>query len=105
MSARLEGKVLVDVVFDLTRAAWPQLKASSGVVVNMASVNALLSVKVVPSLSHTTNKAGIIGMTRQPAMRRTRARNPREHDLARLDRDQRIARAARGPRVGELHAR
>src|SRR6202011_4080869 len=30
--------------------------------------NATLSVKVVPSLSHTTNKAGIIGMTRQLAM-------------------------------------
>jgi NAD(P)-dependent dehydrogenase (short-subunit alcohol dehydrogenase family) len=58
----------VDLVFYLTRAAWPHLKASGGVVVNMASVNATLSVKVVPSLSHTTNKAGIIGMTRQLAM-------------------------------------
>ena len=34
----------------------------------MASVNASLSVTVIPSLSHTTNKAGIIGMTRQLAM-------------------------------------
>ena len=58
----------VDLFFYLTRAAWPHLKASSGVVVNMASVNASLSVKVVPSLAHTTNKAGIIGMTRQLAM-------------------------------------
>jgi NAD(P)-dependent dehydrogenase (short-subunit alcohol dehydrogenase family) len=58
----------VDLVFYLTRAAWPHLKASSGVVVNMASVNASLSVKVVPSLSHTTNKAAIIGMTRQLAV-------------------------------------
>jgi NAD(P)-dependent dehydrogenase (short-subunit alcohol dehydrogenase family) len=58
----------VDLVFDLTRTAWPHLKASGGVVVNMASVNATLSVKVVPSLAHTTNKAGVIGMTRQLAM-------------------------------------
>ncbi len=58
----------VDLVFYLTRAAWPHLKTTSGVVVNMASVNASLSVKVVGSLAHTTNKAGIIGMTRQLAM-------------------------------------
>jgi NAD(P)-dependent dehydrogenase (short-subunit alcohol dehydrogenase family) len=58
----------VDVIFYLTRAAWPQLKASRGVVVNMASLNASLSFKILPSLAHTTNKAGIIGMTRQLAM-------------------------------------
>ncbi|MDA0164364.1 SDR family oxidoreductase [Solirubrobacter ginsenosidimutans] len=58
----------VDLVFYLTRAAWPHLKASGGVVVNMASLNASLSFKVLPSLAHTTNKAGIIGMTRQLAM-------------------------------------
>lgn len=58
----------VDLVFYLTRAAWPHLKASHGVVVNMASLNATLSFKILPSLSHTTNKAGIIGMTRQLAM-------------------------------------
>ena len=54
----------VDLVFYLTRAAWPQLKANGGVVVNMASLNASLSFKILPSLAHTTNKAGIIGMTR-----------------------------------------
>ena len=58
----------VDLVFYLTRAAWPQLKASGGTIVNMASLNALLSFKILPSLAHTTNKAGIIGMTRQLAM-------------------------------------
>jgi NAD(P)-dependent dehydrogenase (short-subunit alcohol dehydrogenase family) len=58
----------VDVVFYLTRAAWPQLKASGGVIVNMASLNASLSFRILPSLAHTTNKAGIIGMTRQLAM-------------------------------------
>jgi NAD(P)-dependent dehydrogenase (short-subunit alcohol dehydrogenase family) len=58
----------VDLVFYLTRAAWPHLKASEGVVLNMASLNASLSFKILPSLAHTTNKAGIIGMTRQLAM-------------------------------------
>jgi NAD(P)-dependent dehydrogenase (short-subunit alcohol dehydrogenase family) len=58
----------VDLVFYLTRAAWPHLKASGGAVVNMASLNASLSFKILPSLAHTTNKAGIIGMTRQLAM-------------------------------------
>src|ERR1700685_2245189 len=33
----------VDLVFYLTRAAWPHLKARSGVVVNMASLNGSLS--------------------------------------------------------------
>src|SRR5580704_13746452 len=58
----------VDLVFYLTRAAWPHLKATSGVVVNMASLNGQLSFKLLASLAHTTNKAAIIGMTRQLAM-------------------------------------
>jgi NAD(P)-dependent dehydrogenase (short-subunit alcohol dehydrogenase family) len=58
----------LDLVFYLTRAAWPHLKAARGVVVNMASLNASLSFKILPSLAHTTFKAGIIGMTRQLAM-------------------------------------
>ena len=58
----------VNLVFYLTRAAWPHLKASRGVVVNMASLNGSLSFKLLASLAHTTNKAAIIGMTRQLAM-------------------------------------
>jgi NAD(P)-dependent dehydrogenase (short-subunit alcohol dehydrogenase family) len=58
----------VDLAFYLTRAAWPQLKDSRGVVLNMASLNGSLSFKLLPSLAHTTNKAAIIGMTRQLAM-------------------------------------
>ena len=58
----------VDLIFYPTRAAWPHLIASSGVVVNMASLNGQLSFKSLASLSHTTNKAGIIGMTRQLAL-------------------------------------
>jgi NAD(P)-dependent dehydrogenase (short-subunit alcohol dehydrogenase family) len=58
----------VDLVFYLTRAAWPHLKASRGVVVNMASLNGSLSFKQLASLSHPTNKAGIVGMTRELAL-------------------------------------
>jgi NAD(P)-dependent dehydrogenase (short-subunit alcohol dehydrogenase family) len=58
----------VDLVFHLTRAAWPHLKSSRGVVVNTASLTASLSFKNLGSLAHTTAKAGIIGMTRQLAM-------------------------------------
>jgi NAD(P)-dependent dehydrogenase (short-subunit alcohol dehydrogenase family) len=58
----------VDLIFYLTRAAWPLLIASSGVVVNMASLNGQLSFKSLASLSHTTNKAAILAMTRQLAM-------------------------------------
>ena len=58
----------IDLVFFLTRAAWPHLKASHGVVVNTASQNGLMSFKMLGSLAHTTAKAGIIGMTRQLAM-------------------------------------
>ena len=58
----------VDLVFYLTRAAWPHLKVGGGTVVNMASLNASLSFKILPSLAPTTNKAGIIGMSRQLAL-------------------------------------
>jgi NAD(P)-dependent dehydrogenase (short-subunit alcohol dehydrogenase family) len=58
----------VDLVFYLTRAAWPHLKTSRGVVVNTASLTASMSFKNLPSLAHTTAKAGIVGMTRQLAM-------------------------------------
>jgi NAD(P)-dependent dehydrogenase (short-subunit alcohol dehydrogenase family) len=58
----------VDLIFYPTRAAWQHLIASGGVVVNMASLNGHLSFKSLASLSHTTNKAAIIGMTRQLAM-------------------------------------
>jgi NAD(P)-dependent dehydrogenase (short-subunit alcohol dehydrogenase family) len=58
----------VDLVFYLTRAAWPHLSDSHGVIVNMASLNASLGFKILPSLAHTMNKAAIIGMTRQLAL-------------------------------------
>jgi NAD(P)-dependent dehydrogenase (short-subunit alcohol dehydrogenase family) len=38
----------VDLIFCITRAAWPHLKASRGVVVNMASLNGQLSFRTSP---------------------------------------------------------
>jgi NAD(P)-dependent dehydrogenase (short-subunit alcohol dehydrogenase family) len=58
----------VDLVFHLTRAAWPHLRVSRGVLVNTASLDVTLSFKPRPSLTHATSKAGIIGMTRQLTM-------------------------------------
>jgi NAD(P)-dependent dehydrogenase (short-subunit alcohol dehydrogenase family) len=58
----------VDLVFYLTRAAWPHLKASRGVIVNTASLTAVMSFRNLGSLAHTTAKAGIVAMTRQLAM-------------------------------------
>ena len=58
----------VDLVFYLTRAAWPHLKKSHGVLVNTGSLSGLLSFKTLPSLAHTTAKAGVIAMTRHLAM-------------------------------------
>jgi NAD(P)-dependent dehydrogenase (short-subunit alcohol dehydrogenase family) len=58
----------VDLIFYLTRAAWPHLRDTGGVIVNMASLNGQLSFRSLASLSHTTNKAAIIAMTRQLAM-------------------------------------
>ena len=51
----------VDLVFYLTRAAWPHLKDSGGVVVNMASLNASLSFKILPSLAHPSGPARCSG--------------------------------------------
>ena len=58
----------VDLVSYLTRAAWPHLKASRGVIVNTASLTASMSFGNLGSLAPTTAKAGIIGMTRQLAL-------------------------------------
>jgi NAD(P)-dependent dehydrogenase (short-subunit alcohol dehydrogenase family) len=58
----------VELVFLLTKAAWPSLKESHGVVVNTASLTAWSTFAALPSLAHGTAKAGIIAMTRHLAM-------------------------------------
>ena len=95
----------VDLVFYLTRAAWPHLKTSRGVVVNTGSLNGLLSFKTLPSLAHTTAKAGVIAIDAAARDGGARVWDSRQLDLARPDRDEPDARAAEGPRVGSCDAR
>jgi NAD(P)-dependent dehydrogenase (short-subunit alcohol dehydrogenase family) len=86
----------VDLVFYLTRAAWPHLRTSRGVVVNTASLTALMSFKNLESLAHTTAKAGIIGMTRQLAMEGREYGIRGNSIFTRTDRNQPDARATQG---------
>jgi len=58
----------VNLVFFLTRAAWPYLKNGGGTIINTASANADTTVRTLGSMAHCTSKAGIIAMTRQMAM-------------------------------------
>src|SRR5580704_2835015 len=60
----------VDLVFYLTRAAWPHLKGSRGVVVNTASLTASLSFRNLPSLGgHLKTGHGWTGQNRPPGER------------------------------------
>ena len=56
------------LVFLLTKAAWPSLKRSGGVIVNVASVTAWATFPALGALAHSTAKAGVVAMTRHLAM-------------------------------------
>lgn len=59
----------LDSVFLVTRALWPQLKASgTASVVNFASANAHHALEGSAALAHCTGKGGVLAMTRQLAM-------------------------------------
>jgi NAD(P)-dependent dehydrogenase (short-subunit alcohol dehydrogenase family) len=58
----------VDLVLYLSRAAWPHLRVSRGVIVNAASLTGVTSFRNLGSLAHTMAKAGIVAMTQQLAM-------------------------------------
>ena len=58
----------LDLVFLLTRAAWPELKKSGGCIVNTASLSAWAGIELLPGLAHTAAKGGVLAMTRQLAM-------------------------------------
>lgn len=85
----------VDLVFYLTRAAWPHLKASRGVVLNMASLNGSLSFQAPPVAGpHDQQGSG----HRDDAPARNggkRARDPCQLDLTGLYRDQLDSRGTR----------
>ena len=58
----------LDLVFLLTRAAWPELKKSKGAIVNTASVSAWAGLERLPGLAHSAAKGGVLSMTRHLAM-------------------------------------
>jgi NAD(P)-dependent dehydrogenase (short-subunit alcohol dehydrogenase family) len=65
---RQNGRDEVDLIFFLTKAAWPHLKKSGGTIVNTASLTGHRVFRVLGGLAHATAKLGIVGMTRQLAM-------------------------------------
>lgn len=58
----------LDIVFLMTRAAWPQLVKSKGNIVNVASLSAWAGIELLPGLAHASAKGGVLSMTRQLAM-------------------------------------
>lgn len=58
----------VDLVFFLTKCAWPHLKKTGGTIVNTASLTGHRVFKTLGGLAHATAKMGIVGMTKQLAM-------------------------------------
>ena len=80
----------------LTRAAWPHLEGQHrGDREHGFAQRAAEPFKSLASLSHTTNKARIIGMTRQHALEGSERRHSRQLDLARPDPERADARAPR----------
>ncbi|AYF00191.1 SDR family NAD(P)-dependent oxidoreductase [Paracoccus yeei] len=63
----LQGEL--DIVFLITRAAWPWLKKSGAAsIINFASANAHMALNGSPALAHCAGKGGVLAMTRQLAM-------------------------------------
>jgi NAD(P)-dependent dehydrogenase (short-subunit alcohol dehydrogenase family) len=58
----------LDLVFLMTRAAWPELVRSKGNIVNVASLSAWAGIELLPGLAHASAKGGVLSMTRHLAM-------------------------------------
>lgn len=58
----------VNLVYYLTRAAWPSLIEARGTIVNTASISSHQAYRPLPGLAHTAAKGAILSMTRQLAM-------------------------------------
>lgn len=58
----------LNLVFLLTRAAWPELVRRKGVIINTASGSAWIGFKMLPGLAHTAAKGAVLSMTRHLAM-------------------------------------
>ncbi|KAJ5205416.1 Short-chain dehydrogenase/reductase SDR [Penicillium cf. griseofulvum] len=58
----------LNLVYLLTRVAWPHLKESGASIINVGSTNGWIAIRSVACVAHTAAKGGIIAMTRQLAM-------------------------------------
>lgn len=58
----------LNLVFLMTRAAWPELVRSRGAIVNTASLSAWAGIELLPGLAHAAAKGGVLSMTRHLAM-------------------------------------
>lgn len=58
----------INLVYLLTKAAWPHLKENGGAIVNTASISGWQGLKPLPGIAHSTAKGGILAMTRHLAM-------------------------------------
>lgn len=58
----------LDLVFFMTQAAWPHLKARGGAIVNVSSISGKIGAVALPQIAHGTAKGGILAMTRQLAV-------------------------------------
>jgi NAD(P)-dependent dehydrogenase (short-subunit alcohol dehydrogenase family) len=57
----------LDLIFYVTQAAWQYVSASSGTIVNTASVQAHIGIPPNGGLAHAAAKGGVVAMTRQLA--------------------------------------
>jgi meso-butanediol dehydrogenase / (S,S)-butanediol dehydrogenase / diacetyl reductase len=57
----------IDLIFTVSKAAWPHLKASRGCIVNTASVSAWRGAKFTEQAAHGAAKGGVLAMTRHLA--------------------------------------
>lgn len=58
----------INLVFLLTRVAWPILAKNGGSIINTASVSGWSTYKVLPGIAHSAAKGAIISMSRHMAM-------------------------------------
>ncbi len=58
----------LDLVFYVTKFAWPHLRVQGGVVINTGSIAGLGGARVVPQSAHCATKGAVIALTRQLAV-------------------------------------
>jgi NAD(P)-dependent dehydrogenase (short-subunit alcohol dehydrogenase family) len=57
----------LDLVFYVTRFAWPHLTVRGGVIINVASMAGHTASRAVPMIAHAATKGAVLAMTRQMA--------------------------------------